>query len=453
MRISRIAINGMSRAAGKAALAIVLGSVTFGTIDSSILVHATEAVWVEPPSNEPKVIPQDREELKKSLDQLKGRKSRLPLPEVPPGTVGSNGKIIVNNGLARRTYLPEAWFAADFGNDPAMTLTYVYKTQCFWVVSRGNNCHYCLGHQEHKLHDAGLSDRQIALLDYDWKQLDPMLQKGVQLAKQMTLSPHSITSKDIEALRPDLTDPQIIDLVYTIAMFNSVNRWTDALGIPQDQRFRDKVVDFSTPVDDEFKGKAGGKAAITKDEKPRVLPSFADAMEELKLASTRQPRVALPSEAETRKLLSLPEEQKTVQDWERALATFPQVGRKQLDGLRSMESEGHLSPKIKAIIAWTSARNNHAIATLAVAKKRFEKLGISEADMAAIDQGNNLEPQEKLVALFAAKLTSHPQKITDQDIEQLREHFTDQQTAEIVYLIGAANMLDRLTETLGLRAL
>jgi alkylhydroperoxidase family enzyme len=176
-------------------------------------------------------------------------------------------------------------------------------------------------------------------------------------------------------------------------------------------------------------------------------------MEELKLASTRQPRVALPSEAETRKLLSLPEEQKTVQDWERALATFPQVGRKQLDGLRSMESEGHLSPKIKAIIAWTSARNNHAIATLAVAKKRFEKLGISEADMAAIDQGNNLEPQEKLVALFAAKLTSHPQKITDQDIEQLREHFTDQQTAEIVYLIGAANMLDRLTETLSLRAL
>jgi alkylhydroperoxidase family enzyme len=73
--------------------------------------------------------------------------------------------------------------------------------------------------------------------------------------------------------------------------------------------------------------------------------------------------------------------------------------------------------------------------------------------MAAIDQGNNLEPQEKLVALFAAKLTAHPQKITDQDIEQLREHFTDQQTAEIVYLIGAANMLDRLTETLSLRAL
>lgn len=164
-------------------------------------------------------------------------------------------------------------------------------------------------------------------------------------------------------------------------------------------------------------------------------------------------RVALPNEDETRKLLQLPEEQKTIQDWERAFATFPEVGKKQLAGLKSMETEGNLSPKIKAIIAWTTARNNHAIATLAVAKKRFEKLGFSEADIAAVDQGNNLEPQEKLVSLFAAKLTAHPQKITDQDIEQLREHFTDKQTAEIVYLIGAANMLDRLTETLGLRAL
>ena len=138
----------------------------------------------DPPSpkvpSEPKPIPQSRQEMKQLLHDLKGRKSRLPLPILDPSSpdVSSDGRPLVHNALARRAYLPATWYAADFGNDPAMSLSYVFKTQCFWVVSRGNNCHYCLGHQEHKLHDAGLSDKQIAWLDYDWSRLDPMVRKG-----------------------------------------------------------------------------------------------------------------------------------------------------------------------------------------------------------------------------------------------------------------------------------
>jgi alkylhydroperoxidase family enzyme len=403
-------------------------------------------------SSEPKPIPQNREEMKKLLHDLKARKSRLPLPKVEPAVAGNTngGRPVVNNGLARRTYLPASWFAADFGNDPAMTLTYVFKTQCFWVVSRGNNCHYCLGHQEHKLHDSGLSDKQIAWLDYDWSQLDPMVRKGATLAKAMTLSPHQISNRDIEQLRPELTDPQIIELVYTIAMFNSVNRWTDALGLPQDAIMREKPIDFLTPVDAEFQGKAGGLAATDLQAADRSLPSFQDTLKLMTESENRKPRVELPTEEAARKMLGITDAAVPIANWERALATFPEVGKRQWDALQAMKSDGHVSEKLKAIIAWTSARHNISGTTLKLAYGRLEKLGLAASDIEQLDRHAGLDSKEKLVARFAAKLTEHPQRISDADIEELRGEFTDQQVAEIVYLIGAANMLDRFTETLSL---
>lgn len=402
-------------------------------------------------ATDPKPIPKNREEMKQLLENLKSRKSRLPLPKVDPNAAAANnGRPVVNNGLARRTYLPAAWFAADFGNDPAMTLTYVFKTQCFWVVSRGNNCHYCLGHQEHKLHDSGLSDKQIAWLDYDWSQLDPMVRKGAAIAKAMTLTPHQLTDQDVENLRPELTDPQIIELVYTIAMFNSVNRWTDALGLPQDEIMREKRIDFLTPVDAEFQGKAGGLAAANPQAANRKLPSYAEAMATLNQNESRKPRVALPSEEAAREMLAITDADVKIENWERALATFPEVGKRQWDAIQSMNNEGHLSPKIKALIAWTSARHNIASSTLRFAHQRLQQAGLTESDIERLDRGEGLTTDEEMVRQFTIKLTEHPQRITDADIENLRQKFNDQQVAEIVYLIGAANMLDRLTETLAL---
>ena len=402
-------------------------------------------------SKEPKVIPQNRQAMKQLLNDLKKRQSRLPLPAKVEDTAATNGRPVVNNGLARRTYLPESWYGADFNNDPAMTLTYVFKTQCFWIVSRGNNCHYCLGHQEHKLHAAGLSDRDIALLDYDWEKLDPMVRKGAELAKRMTLSPHLIKATDIEKLRPELSDAQIIELVYTIAMFNSVNRWTDALGLPQDDRMRDQNINFLTPVDAEFQNRVGGIAAAAVDEPERMLPRFEDAVAEMKAAAARQSRVELPSEDAARKMLGADAEG-AIEDWERALATFPEVGKRQWNAFRAMESDGHVDQRVKAIIAWTTARHNRSAVSLAKASERWTKLGVTETGIKAIEQGETLSDVEKLVALFAAKLTNHPQRITDADIQTLRDVYSDQQVAEIVYLIAAANMFDRFTETLGCAA-
>jgi hypothetical protein len=100
-------------------------------------------------SDAPKPIPGTRPEIKAALEALKQRKPRLPLPPAPKGEPS------VNNGRMRATYVPEAWTGGNpnrgrgfnprqpgqRGNNSAPTLDYVLTTSCFWIVSRGNNCH------------------------------------------------------------------------------------------------------------------------------------------------------------------------------------------------------------------------------------------------------------------------------------------------------------------------
>lgn len=48
--------------------------------------------------------------------------------------------------------------------------------------------------------------------------------------------------------------------------------------------------------------------------------------------------------------------------------------------------------------------------------------------------------------------TSAPHSIADVDIARLRRHYSDHETAEIVYVVCASNFFDRFTETLGLKS-
>jgi alkylhydroperoxidase family enzyme len=54
------------------------------------------------------------------------------------------------------------------------------------------------------------------------------------------------------------------------------------------------------------------------------------------------------------------------------------------------------------------------------------------------------------VGLAAGELTVAPAAITDDDVAQLRQVYTDSQTAEIVYRACSAAFFNRVTEACGL---
>src|SRR5688572_869583 len=156
----------------------------------------------------PRPTPLTRPEMKQYLEDMKQRTPRVPLPEMTAEEKQRYGEDASRGyeSRLRSLYLPggnerfsfsggssgsrtggtrpdgaksdasrPAGTSRGFGreNEPGMTLDYRFKVSLFWIVSRTNNCQYCLGHQESKLLSAGMTEDEIAALDVDWKQFTP----------------------------------------------------------------------------------------------------------------------------------------------------------------------------------------------------------------------------------------------------------------------------------------
>jgi alkylhydroperoxidase family enzyme len=434
----------------------------FVLVSTSILSLAISTACVlaaDPPSDIPKAVPATRPEMKKALESLKDRTPRLPLPE--------SGEGGVNNGRMRATYLPEGWGGGGgrggrdrqrardgrggfgrFGQDPNSTMDFAFTTSLFWVVSRGNNCHYCLGHQELKLRGAGLNDDTIASLDSDWSIFDPRQQAALAYARKLTLEPQLVGDQDIADLKKLFTDAEIIELTYNISRFNATNRWTDGMGIPQDQRFGEEDSSLDTPTNERFQNTVSIATPQTRASRPGP-PSILEAMQAMAVCHNRSARVELPSEEKAAAALAGVVEQRDVRNWERAMAQLAGTGPSQVATLNTIMTDEHLSPRLKAELFLISAANNRAWYAVGHAACRLHSLGASHEDMAGLISD---EPKGEAAAAYrlAAKLTASPHLITDADIAQVREKFSDAETAQIVQVICMANMFDRFTEALGL---
>ena len=423
-------------------------------------VLASPLLAADEPSNSPKPIPATRPEMKAALEALKERQPRIPLPA--PAEEGTS----IGNGRLRADYLPETWGGGGLGargqnshrggrglkgQDPDTGLDYLFEDTCFWVVSRGNNCHYCLGHQELKLRIGGMEDDTIAALDSDWSRFDPREQAALAFARKLTLEPELVGDADVAKLKAVFSDPEIIELAFTIAQFNSLNRWTDGMGLPQERRYGDEgEIKLTTPTSEQFQHTKSIVIPTVRTPRP-PLASIAQAQLAIAASRSRTPRVALPNEADARQELADVIGQREPFVWERALAALPENGKAHVKTWNTILTDDHLTPRLKAELTFITAMNNQAWYAAAHAAHRLKQLGASPKDLTSLL--GEKEPQMGGAAAayhLAAKSTTDPHLITDADIAHVREHFSDQETAEIMQVICLANLFDRFTESLGL---
>jgi alkylhydroperoxidase family enzyme len=418
----------------------------------------------DPPSDAPKPVPATRPEMKAALEALKSRTPRLPLPE-------AGAQDGVNNGQMRAAYLPESWSAGrgrgnsqgnrqqgrgarafhNFGQDPNSTMDFAFTTSLFWVVSRGNNCHYCLGHQELKLRGAGLDDDTIASLDSDWSIFDPRQQAALAYARRLTLEPQLVGDKDVAALKLLFSDAEIVELTYNISRFNSTNRWTDGMGIPQDQRFGEEDNSLNTATNERFQQTTSIVTPMTRTAR-LPLPSVEEVEHAIDSCRQRIARVELTDIAP----LPVPHgdrawgDRRSPLEWERAMSQLADTGSAQVASLNTIMTDGHLPLRLKAELALISAIHNRAWYAVAHAVHRLQELGVSADEMAALFDESQAANGASSAHRLAAKLTADPHLITDADIAMVRENFSDAETAQIVHVICMANMFDRFTAALGL---
>lgn len=408
-----------------------------------------------------------RPEMKRRLEALKGRTPRLPLP-APTAEELASGRSLVNNGRLRSIYLPPTWqsfLVPGWGRGSASrtrtstvnTLrtmeadpSYGFKTRLFWIVSRANDCQYCLGHQELKLRRVGMLDDQIAALDSRWDRFPGQEQAAMKAARKLTTTPHLFGEDDIAALKKHFSDAEIIDIIYTVSRYNAVNRWTSSTGIPQDQAFGgEEPSQLDTPTSEEFA--AVPSKVIPTDSQPR--PDWEDPAQteaNLKLARQRNASVQLPSMDAARRVLSKELPGVTPPVWFQAIAALS-VAADVWWQRQAMARDGKTAPELRIQIAWVSARENRAWYSAAHARARHVASGGDAAVLASFAGLEQAATPANAEALrFARKLTSAPHTIVDEDLARLRENFSDHEVAEIIQLTCDANAFDRFTEALHL---
>ena len=223
------------------------------------LVHASE------PATEPRPIPLTRPEMKQFLEDMKQRTPRIPLPEMTAEEKERYGDDASRSyeGRLRAHYLPSGNDRFSFSgggtrpagtqpsapapagtrpgggreNEPGMTLDNRFKVSLFWIVSRTNNCQYCLGHQESKLLNAGMTEDEIAALDSDWSRFNEKEQVAWAFGRKFTLDPNKLSDADITELKKHFNDLQILEMILSMAGNNSINRWKEGVGVPQAKSF------------------------------------------------------------------------------------------------------------------------------------------------------------------------------------------------------------------------
>lgn len=62
--------------------------------------------------------------------------------------------------------------------------------------------------------------------------LDPRQAAAFPFARKLTRTPGAIERADVEALRAHFSDEEIVQLVFAVCHFNTMNRLADAFGVP-----------------------------------------------------------------------------------------------------------------------------------------------------------------------------------------------------------------------------
>lgn len=464
-------------------------------VSSAALVHAVDSDVA------PRPVPLTRPEMKEYLEDMKGRKLRIPLPELTaedkeklgersssyesrlryhyasPDAQGPGGQRQGGGGGAG---------GGGFGrnDDPDNSLDYAFKVQLFWIVSRTNNCQYCLGHQESKLLGAGMTEDQIAALDGDWAEHTPAQRTAYTFARKFTYEPHKLNDADIDGLRKHYTEKQILEMILSMAGNNSINRWKEGAGIPQSagggnfgsrrqegnnagtekkaERPAETKQTYLTPTSPKFQNlitkvapvtfdaKTGKPTKLTVSNRP-ALESREETEKALASARKRTPRLPLADEVKTKEFL--PEGfVDSVPQWTRLLATFPNSAKSRIGSIVSADTRGDLTPLFKAQISWIIARQDRAWYAVGQAKQRLKDLGWSDDQIYSLDgDWAKFTPAERSLFTVARKLSTTPVVLTDADVAEAVKAAGPRDVVQtIIYTTNRASF-DRITESAGLR--
>lgn len=460
----------------------------------------------------PRPVPLTRPEMKQLIEDMKARKPRIPLPELteeekaklgergagyesrlrtlylPPGEgfgFGGGNRLGAQGNTNRAAGAPETKGNAvpAFGRnaDSNMSLDYPFKTELFWIVSRTNNCQYCLGHQEGKLLAAGLKEDEIAALDGDWSGFTPAQRAAFAFARKLTYEPYKLNDADIDGLRKYYSNLQILEMILSVSGNNAINRWKEGAGVPQSRGggnfgrraeggaaaapAADRAAQnhsYLTPTSEQFRtlitkvapvvaDSTGAPTKRTECNRP-PLESREEVEKALSVARKREPRLPVLDEAKARAIVSETWPEGPLPQWVRLVVNFPREGANRITSVRASDEKGDLTPLLRAQVSWIIARQDRAWYATGLAKRRLNALGQSDDQIYKLDgDWSEFSPVDRAMFTVARKLAASPVVLTDDDVSQAVKLAGPRDVVQLISYTTTRASFDRITEAAGLQ--
>ena len=428
----------------------------------------------------PTLTEQDREKLGDQVDSYESRVKHHYLSGIEPIRVQASPTTTVAN--TSRSGQPANLSREQ---DPSYSLDNAFKVELFWIVSRVNNCQYCIGHQETKLLGAGRTEDQIAALDGDWSEFGTAEKVAFAFARKFTYQPYLLGDADISGLKQHYTDNQILEMILSMSGNNSINRWKEAIGVPQrkDEGGYSRLAavgpngqqaaeidpklprgTYLTPTSSDFEKEVSKVAVFSTDEKTGAascttlskrppLESQEVVVKMLLECKTRQARLSLVDEEKSRNAIPGCSALATgaLPNWVRLIANFPKAGASRFESIRASEEKGDISPLLKSQLNWILARQDRAWYALGLAQAQLRKLGQTEAEIWSLDgDWSQFSARDKALFQVAKQLGTSPVVLSDAEVKEALALAGARDTVQTISYTTSRASFNRLTEAAGL---
>lgn len=167
---------------------------------------------------------------------IKAEEAQGRLKEIYDEIISSRGKL--SNIMTIHSLLPDTMIkhmdlykSIMFGKS---NLSRELKEMIAVVVSKANNCDYCINHHAEALNFYWKDEQKLQEFTENFRAVEVEEKKRLLLeyAEQLTVSPNKITQDDIDKIKADgWTDEDILLVNLIVSYFNFVNRIALGLGV------------------------------------------------------------------------------------------------------------------------------------------------------------------------------------------------------------------------------
>lgn len=305
------------------------------------------------------------------------------------------------------------------------------------AVSKANSCPFCFDAHSVMLQALGFSRSAYKKLirDTEGAEMDDLTRQLSQFARKVTGDVAGISSADAENLRDALGDEgNFVEAVWTIALFNFINRVVNTLGVTLDFAFKSINAAFSIGL-----GRLHPLIFFVREFlKPRPE----------KFANINPEEILRETDLLYRETLGF----SLAPPFYKALALRPIQMKAWADKARTYLRDGMLTLDTKMLIANLAGKLEGYDWLVQESTRWLEKQGKYPTAKNPLElvSDSQLDPRLQKILRLAQDITLHSYKITQKRIDELRgEGMKDEEILEAVGVTSLFNGESRLYKCLG----